>query len=160
MWAVSLDKGDFIGRLALEKQKDRQNYGKVLYYEVNDRRIPREKSSIFIGENEAGKVLSGGYSPLIKKPIGTLYLENEFLEDRLSTECFADVRGNLVPVNFSKPVLTYPLPGCSNAQGLCCSSGKQLERLPAGGHSAASGDQVPFVCSTSALWIASWMGAL
>ena len=105
LWAVSLDKGDFIGRLALEKQKNSQNYGKVLYYEVNDRRIPREKSSIFIGENEAGKVLSGGYSPLIKKPIGTLYLENEFLEDRLSKQCFADVRGNLVPINFSKPVL-------------------------------------------------------
>lgn len=105
IWAVSLDKGDFIGKVALEKQKNSQNYGKVLNYEVNDRRIPREKSTIYIGENEAGKVLSGGYSPLIKKPIGTLYLEKEFLDYRSSKECFADVRGNLVPINFSKPVL-------------------------------------------------------
>ena len=78
IWAVSLDKGDFIGKVALEKQKNSQNYGKVLNYEVNDRRIPREKSTIYIGENEAGKVLSGGVFPLIKKPIGTLYLEKEF----------------------------------------------------------------------------------
>ena len=78
----------------------------VFHYEVNERRIPRSENLIFCDEDKAGRVLSGGYSPLTKTPIGTAYIEKDFLGKRTTpSRWFADVRGNLLPINFTKPVL-------------------------------------------------------
>ena len=69
MWAVCMEKEDFVGKQGLQKQLDMESFGQVLHYEVGDRRIPREGSILFYNQNRAGRVLSGGFSPLIKAPI-------------------------------------------------------------------------------------------
>ena len=103
-WAVSMDKGDFVGKQFLEKQKVSNDYSKVFHYEVKDRRIPRQGDSVVCGNKHAGIVLSGGYSPLIEAPIGTALVEKGFLENLFKEKWYAEVRGNFLPVKFSKPV--------------------------------------------------------
>ena len=105
LWAVCFDKEDFVGKITLQKQLNEKNFGQVLHYEVRDRRIPREGSSIFFNETIAGRVLSGGFSPLAKTPIGTAYIEADFTKQKRSSTWFAEVRGKLLPIEFSKPVL-------------------------------------------------------
>ena len=105
LWEVCLEKEDFIGKLALQKQLEDKTFGQVLHYEVMDRRIPREGSTVFFYENHAGRVMSGGFSPLVKAPIGTAYIEGDFLKQKQSPAWFAEVRGKLLPIKFSKPVL-------------------------------------------------------
>lgn len=106
MWTVSFDKGEFVGKKALLNQLNTKDFGMVFHYEVNERRIPRSENLIFCDEDKAGRVLSGGYSPLTKTPIGTAYIEKDFLGKRTtSSRWFADVRGNFLPIKFTKPVL-------------------------------------------------------
>ena len=105
LWAVCLDKEDFVGKLALQKQLNEKSFGQVLHYEVRDRRIPREGSSVFFNETSAGRVLSGGFSPLAKTPIGTAYIKADFIKQKRSSTWYAEVRGKLLPIEFSKPVL-------------------------------------------------------
>lgn len=105
MWAVSLQKGDFLGREAIVVQKEKKTYGRVMKYLVEDRRIPREKNKIIFENSLAGRVLSGGYSPILNSPIGTAYIENEYLSKKESPHWFADVRGKKLPIRFTKPAL-------------------------------------------------------
>ena len=105
LWAVSFDKLDFIGKSKLEIQKDNSDYGKVLYYEALHRRIPRQGDKIYFEESIAGKVLSGGYSPLIKKPIGTAYVQKDYVSYKQKGSWNADLAGNMIPINFTAPVL-------------------------------------------------------
>ena len=105
LWAVSFDKLDFIGKSKLEIQKDNSDYGKVLHYEALHRRIPRQGDNIYFEESIAGKVLSGGYSPLIKKPIGTAYVQKDYISFKQKGSWNADLSGNMIPINFTAPVL-------------------------------------------------------
>lgn len=105
MWAVSKVKNDFIGREALFTLKNNNLAGRVLHYTVNDRRIPRENSKVYLDQSEAGVVLSGGYSPLLGVPIGTAYIENKFVKNKEALNWSAEVRGKAIPIKFSKPAL-------------------------------------------------------
>ena len=105
MWAVCMEKEDFVGKQGLQKQLDMESVGQVLHYEVGDRRIPREGSTLFYNQKRAGRVLSGGFSPLIKAPIGTAYIEPNFIGQKKSSAWSAEVRGKRLPIKFSKPVL-------------------------------------------------------
>ena len=69
-WAVKWQKDDFLGKSSLLEEKERGLPGKVVFYEVEDRRIPRQGDKILSDDIEVGRVLSGGYSPMIEKPIG------------------------------------------------------------------------------------------
>ena len=105
MWAVAFDKGGFVGKEILEKQKISGGYSKVFHYEVEDRRIPRNGASVICGDKPAGFILSGGYSPLIEAPIGTALIEKDFLDYVGTGKWYAEVRGKLLPIKFSKPVM-------------------------------------------------------
>ena len=104
-WAVSFDKDDFLGKQFLVNQKKSKEYGRVFHYEVEDRRIPREGAPVIFSEDPAGIIMSGGYSPVIKAPIGTAYIEKDFLESISIGKWYAEVRGKLLPIKFSKPVM-------------------------------------------------------
>jgi aminomethyltransferase len=105
LWAVSFDKLDFIGKSKLKMQKDNLDFGHVLHYEAVNRRIPRQGDIIYFEGSIAGKVLSGGYSPLIKKPIGTAYVQKDYKSFKQKGCWNADLAGNMVPINFVSPVL-------------------------------------------------------
>lgn len=104
-WAIKWQKDDFLGKESLWEEKERGLPGKVSFYEVDDRRIPRQASKILLGDAEVGRVLSGGYSPMIEKPIGSAWLDISLFEGSGISELTAEVRGNRVVLCPTLPVL-------------------------------------------------------
>ncbi|MCX5750464.1 MAG: glycine cleavage system aminomethyltransferase GcvT [Candidatus Saganbacteria bacterium] len=78
-WAVKMDKGDFIGKEALQKM-EREGLPQKLFGLVFDSKvIPRQGFSVFkdVGEKEPiGTVTSGTFSPTLKRPIAMAFLKN------------------------------------------------------------------------------------
>jgi aminomethyltransferase len=91
-WAVKFDKGNFVGREALLKEKETGLKKKLVGLALEGRIIPREGCQIVDGRAlNVGVVTSGTFSPTLKKPIALAYLESP------ATEVCVEIRGNLVP---------------------------------------------------------------
>jgi len=76
-WICKLDKGDFLGRDALLKQKEEGLKKKLYGFEMVDRGIPRHGYPVFKDGKEIGVVTSGSFAPYLKKNIGLAYLPVE-----------------------------------------------------------------------------------
>ena len=76
-WIVKLDKGDFVGREALAKQKASGVTRKLVGFEMTGRGIGRDGYEVYIEGAPAGWVTSGGPSPTLCKNIGLCYLPVE-----------------------------------------------------------------------------------
>ena len=76
-WIVKLDKGDFIGREALAKQKAQGVSRKLIGFEMTGRGIGRDGYEVYLDGVPAGWVTSGGPSPTLNKNIGLCYLPTE-----------------------------------------------------------------------------------
>ena len=76
-WIVKIDKGDFMGRDALVKQKERGIARKLTGFEMCGRGIGRDGYEVQIDGKAAGWVTSGGPSPTLNKNIGLCYLPVE-----------------------------------------------------------------------------------
>lgn len=73
-WIVKLDKGDFIGRDALARQKEQGVTRKLIGFEMTGRGIGRDDYEVFLDGAPVGWVTSGGPAPALKKNIGMCYL--------------------------------------------------------------------------------------
>ncbi len=73
-WIVKLDKGDFMGRDVLEREKSEGPRRKLVGFEMIDRGIARHGYPVVAENEEIGVVTSGTYSPTLKKAIGLAYL--------------------------------------------------------------------------------------
>ena len=69
-----MDKGDFVGRSALEKVKQQGVNRKLVGFEMKERGIGRDGYEVFIDNQPAGWVTSGGPSPTLNKNVGLCYL--------------------------------------------------------------------------------------
>ncbi len=76
-WIVKMDKGDFIGRSALEKFQSDGVSRKLTGFEMTGRGIGRDGYEVSIDGKPAGWVTSGGPSPTLNKNIGLCYLPAE-----------------------------------------------------------------------------------
>jgi len=76
-WIVKLDKGEFVGRDALLKQKESGIRRKLIGFEMRARGIGRDGYEVFLNGAAAGWVTSGGPSPTLNKNIGLCYLPTE-----------------------------------------------------------------------------------
>ncbi|MGD0778155.1 MAG: glycine cleavage system aminomethyltransferase GcvT [Candidatus Solibacter sp.] len=76
-WIVKLDKGEFVGRDALLKQKETGIRRKLIGFEMRARGIGRDGYEVFLDGAGAGWVTSGGPSPTLNKNIGLCYLPAE-----------------------------------------------------------------------------------
>jgi aminomethyltransferase len=74
-WAVAMDKGDFTGRGALERQRE-EGLPSLLYgLRMHERRhIPRAHYPVFQGDRVIGEVTSGTFSPWLQTGIALAYL--------------------------------------------------------------------------------------
>ncbi len=72
-WAVKWQKGDFIGRAALEKQKQEGVKEQLLAYELLERGVPRQGAKVIRNSEPWGMTVSGTFSPSLQKGIGLAY---------------------------------------------------------------------------------------
>jgi aminomethyltransferase len=73
-WIVKFDKDDFVGKAALEKQKQDGLTRKLIGFEMTGRGIGRDGYEVWLDGKPAGFVTSGGPSPTLNKNIGLCYL--------------------------------------------------------------------------------------
>ncbi|HYA16429.1 MAG TPA: glycine cleavage system aminomethyltransferase GcvT [Bryobacteraceae bacterium] len=73
-WIVKFDKGDFIGKAALEKQLETGLTRKLIGFEMRGRGIGRDGYEVLVEGKPAGWVTSGSPSPTLNKNIGLCYL--------------------------------------------------------------------------------------
>jgi aminomethyltransferase len=73
-WIVKFDKGDFVGRGALEKSLSQGLTRKLVGFEMSERGIGRDGYEVWVDGAAAGWVTSGGPSPTLNKNIGLCFL--------------------------------------------------------------------------------------
>lgn len=104
-WILKLQKGDFVAREALEKQKAEGLTRKLVGFEMIDRGIARHGYPVFIGDKQVGDVTSGTQTPYLKKAIGMAYLPIEHSEpgQRFDVEIRGKkVAAQVIPMPFYK----------------------------------------------------------
>ena len=94
-WVVKLGKGSFIGREALERQKQEGLKRKLVGFEVLDRAPARDGYPVVIEGQQAGAVTSGSPAPFLKKNIGLAYLP--IPHTSVGAEFSVVIRGRDVP---------------------------------------------------------------
>ena len=78
-WITKLNKGDFIGRDWISRQKENGLSRKLVGFVVHDRRVPRHGYAIEDTEGQViGQVSSGTQSPSMDQPIGMGYVTLPF----------------------------------------------------------------------------------
>ncbi|MBM3126629.1 MAG: FAD-dependent oxidoreductase [Chloroflexi bacterium] len=106
-FAVKLDKGDFIGKEALIKQKKEGIKQKLCCITlVDDRTIALGKEPIRAGEKTIGWVASGGFGYSVGKSIAFAYLPIEYSKvgTKLEIEFFGEKMGAVI----DQPILWDP----------------------------------------------------
>ena len=104
-WIVKLEKGDFLGREALLRQRAQGLRKKLVGFEMIDRGIARDGYGVCIGGRAVGRVTSGTHAPFLKKSIGMAFVPPEAAE--VGWEIDIDIRGKTararqVPLPFYK----------------------------------------------------------
>ncbi len=89
------DKGEFIGRQALEEQRRQGVRKKLVGFEMRDRAIARDGYPVWVEGRPQGRVTSGSPAPFLKKNIGMAYLPPAFTE--VGREIEIEIRGKLAP---------------------------------------------------------------
>jgi aminomethyltransferase len=92
-WIVKLNKGDFIGREALARQKEQGITRKLIGFEMIERGIARDHYPIVIAGQSVSQVTSGSPAPYLKKNIGLAYLP--LSHTTIGAQLQIDVRGKL-----------------------------------------------------------------
>jgi aminomethyltransferase len=100
-WVTKLDKGDFIGREALRKQKETGVGRRLVGLRLTDRGFPRPGYPIVSGGEAVGKVTSGTVSPTLGYGIALGYVPTELAKD--GTEVHVDARGKHVAAVVQRP---------------------------------------------------------
>jgi aminomethyltransferase len=95
-FAVRLDaeKGDFVGRSALERLAAHPTR-RLVGVRSDGPRVPRQGYQLFAGEEPVGEVVSGAKSPTLDTNIGTAYVR--LGSDRSGTPLELDVKGKRQP---------------------------------------------------------------
>jgi len=93
MWITRLDKGDFIGRKAVENRKADGPKQRLIALKLSGRGIPREHYAVFVDGEKSGKVTSGMHSPMAGG-VALAYVKPEHADaGALSVE----IRGKQIP---------------------------------------------------------------
>jgi aminomethyltransferase len=93
-WICKLNKGDFIGRERLARQKEEGVKRRLVGFEMTERGIARDDQEVLINGERVGRVTSGSPAPFLKKNIGLAYVPVEYANE--GQEIQIDVRGRAI----------------------------------------------------------------
>ena len=96
-WICKVEKGDFLGRDILERQKEKGVDRILAGFAMNSRLIARDGYAVLDGEREVGTVTSGGPAPFLKKNIGFAYVPPRL--NVPGTPIGISVRGQIAPAH-------------------------------------------------------------
>jgi len=99
-WIIKWDKGDFIGRAALEKQKAEGVKRKLVGFTLTERGIPRHGYPVLANGEQVGVVTSGTQSPTLGIPIGLAYVPTELAAE--GSTFAVEIRGRPVAAKVIK----------------------------------------------------------
>jgi len=99
-WLVKMKKGDFVGRDALVRQKERGLERKLVGFTTEERSFPRHGYPVFANGKPSGEVRSGTLSPTLGIPIGTAYVPPESAAEGSPLEI--EIRGKRIPATVQK----------------------------------------------------------
>ena len=94
MWITKMDKGDFLGRAAVEARKTEGAKLSMIALKLTERGIPREHYKVVADGKEVGEVTSGMHSPLAGCGVAIAYVQPEYAT---SDSLAIDIRGKAVP---------------------------------------------------------------
>lgn len=99
-WAVAFEPKDriFIGRAALEDQKEHGIKRKLVGLVLSERGVMRHGQTVIVDGIGEGIITSGTYSPTLEQSIALARVPFD-TQDR----CFVDIRGKKVPARVTKP---------------------------------------------------------
>lgn len=100
-WVVKLDKGPFVGREALARQKEAGVERRLAGIRLTDRGFPRPGYPVVVEGEEVGTVTSGTMSPSLGEGIALAYLPVALA--RPETEVWIRVRDRNVPGRVQRP---------------------------------------------------------
>ncbi|MFP6854806.1 MAG: glycine cleavage T C-terminal barrel domain-containing protein, partial [Opitutales bacterium] len=100
-WTVKWTKPDFVGREALLTEKREGVQRKIRHFSLSGRRIAREGEVVRFNDDEVGRVVSGGFSPVLERPIGSALVCSQCPDAGLSV----DLRGTQVFLEIKTPPL-------------------------------------------------------
>lgn len=95
-FTVKLNKDDFVGKDALQKQKDDGLDRRLVGFKLLQRGIPRSGYTLYKGDEDIGRVTSGSLSPSLGEPVGMGYVQTQHAA--AGTELEMEVRGRRIPV--------------------------------------------------------------
>jgi len=93
-WIVKMDKGDFVGRAALQRLAAEGVRRKLVGFEMRGRGIARDGYPVYVDGRPVGWVTSGGPAPFLNKNIGLCYLPSELTQ--IGRPIWIAIRGQLV----------------------------------------------------------------
>jgi aminomethyltransferase len=100
-WVVKLDKGDFVGRDALRRQKAEGVRERLAGFRLTARGFPRHGYPVRVDGRDAGTVTSGTLSPSLGAGIGMAYLPVEAAKPGTRVEVV--IRDQAVPAEVVRP---------------------------------------------------------
>jgi glycine cleavage system T protein (aminomethyltransferase) len=92
---IILDKGEFVGRSALLKQKESGVNRRLIGFKLLQKGVPRHDCKIFSDGKEIGIVTSGNFSPFLNNGIGMGYVKTAYAE--IGAEILIEIRTKTVP---------------------------------------------------------------
>lgn len=93
-WVVKLDKGDFIGKEALLRQKKEGLKRRLTGLKLLERGVPRPGAPVIIDAKKAGTLASATFSPTLEVGIGVGYLPPDVTPGRRAA---VELHGRKVP---------------------------------------------------------------
>ncbi|MDX1950014.1 MAG: glycine cleavage system aminomethyltransferase GcvT [Rickettsiales bacterium] len=105
-WVMSKDNDNYIGSNIVKNQKSNGIPRKRIGMIFNEKVVAREGSEIFKNGNKIGIITSGGFSPVLQKPISMGIISNDFAKEGEVLE--VDVRGKKYQAIVSRFTFVQP----------------------------------------------------
>jgi aminomethyltransferase len=100
-WITKLDKGDFIGRDALVRQKEAGVQERLVGFICRERGFPRHGYTVEIDGEAVGEVTSGIVSPMLQQGVGMAYVPADAAKPGTMIDIM--VRDKAIPAEIVRP---------------------------------------------------------